>query len=135
MTPEALAATHAAAFPGKGWPAADFRNYLAKPFHVVFGAEECFAVLSVIDAFAEILTLATHPGSQRQGRAAALLKDLDTTLRTQGVDQIELEVAADNSPAIGLYAAAGYARVGERKDYYRAPDGTRVTALRMRKTL
>lgn len=135
MTPEALAATHAAAFPGKGWSARSFSDFAASPHHMVAGDEACFAVLSVVGDCAELLSLATHPDRQRQGRARDLLASLHDELQTQGVSELHLEVAADNAAALALYRMAGFSTFAERKDYYRAPDGRRVTALRMRKTL
>jgi ribosomal-protein-alanine N-acetyltransferase len=46
-----------------------------------------------------------------------------------------LEVAEDNAPALTLYERFGFVKVGERAGYYRRADGTRATALVMRKLL
>ena len=46
-----------------------------------------------------------------------------------------LEVAKDNAPALALYERFGFAKVGERSGYYRRADGTRATAIVMRKAL
>lgn len=135
MNPDALAATHEAAFPGKGWDADAFAGFVASPNHLVAGSEDCFAVLSVVGECAELLSLATHPDRQRQGRARVLLALLHDELRTRGVREVHLEVATDNAAARALYARAGFAQVAERKDYYRRPGGGRVTALILRKDL
>ena len=64
---------------------------------------------------AEILTLAVTPLARRQGIAQALVAQV--VAATSGL-QIFLEVAADNDPARQLYAAAGFAECGRRRDYY-----------------
>jgi ribosomal-protein-alanine N-acetyltransferase len=46
-----------------------------------------------------------------------------------------LEVVKDNVPALALYERFGFVKVGERAGYYRRPDGTRATAVVMRKAL
>ena len=46
-----------------------------------------------------------------------------------------LEVAKDNAPALALYERFGFVQVGERAGYYRRADGSRATAIVMRKSL
>ena len=46
-----------------------------------------------------------------------------------------LEVAKDNASALALYERFGFVKVGERAGYYRRADGTRATAVVMRKSL
>jgi ribosomal-protein-alanine N-acetyltransferase len=51
-----------------------------------------------------------------------------------GAFDLFLEVAADNTAAIALYAATGFDRVGLRKGYYPHPDGAK-DAVVMRRAL
>jgi ribosomal-protein-alanine N-acetyltransferase len=44
-------------------------------------------------------------------------------------------VAKDNASALALYDRFGFVKVGERTGYYRRADGTRATAVVMRKSL
>ncbi len=84
---------------------------------------------------AEILNIATAPAARRQGLGRALLTEGERLVRERGVGRIFLEVAADNLPAQGLYGRFGYAQVGERKAYYKRPDGSRMDALVLAKDL
>lgn len=118
LSPDALALTHAAAFGTGGWDAGTFRDYLDKPFHWVFGDADCFAVLKIIADEGEILTLATHPDQQRQGRACALLTQILTATDKMGVTHLFLDVAEDNAAARALYMQAGFEQFATRRNYY-----------------
>ena len=134
MTPDGLARTHAAAFPGKGWGTTDFDRYLSDPRVTVHGDETAFAVIRRIADEAEILTLATHPEAQGAGRATALLAAALDTERAAGATSVFLEVAEDNAAARALYDRAGFIQVAERKDYYKSANGL-TTARILRKSL
>jgi [ribosomal protein S18]-alanine N-acetyltransferase len=71
---------------------------------------------------AELLLIAVAPEARRRGVGAALLRAVIAESRGRGVVKLHLEVRAGN-PAIALYAAAGFAKVGERRAYYRGRDG------------
>lgn len=118
MTPAGLAQTHAAAFGEAAWDQASFADYLAKSFHWVFGDDRCFAVLKVIADEAEILTLATHPDDQGQGRATDLMQNILQEMRRMGVTHLFLDVAEDNAAARALYARCGFEQYATRHNYY-----------------
>ena len=84
---------------------------------------------------AELLTLAVDPAHQRRGAGAALLAETMRAAATAGAQTLFLEVAADAAPARALYAAAGFAPVGRRRDYYRGATGARADAIVMRRAL
>jgi len=84
---------------------------------------------------AEILTIAVTPKARKRGIGAALLATHLPTLAAVGVKSLFLEVEAGNTAAIRLYQNFGFRQVGERKAYYRTADGSRATALVLRRDL
>ena len=144
-----LAALHRAAFAPRGarpWSAGEFSALLAAPGTVLLrapagaGAPPAPRLLGFVLARAvagegEILTIAVHPSARRRGIGRRLLADLHAKLRRAACTRLFLEVAADNAPALALYAAAGYARIGLRPAYYPRESGPRADALILEKTL
>lgn len=118
MTPEGLARTHAAAFGGKGWPDADFARYLDDPNVLVHGTDLSFVVLRRAGPEAEILTLASDPECQGHGLATRNLERALRILGQQGVQEIFLDVAEDNIPALALYARCDFTEFSRRPHYY-----------------
>ncbi|NNU78901.1 GNAT family N-acetyltransferase [Halovulum dunhuangense] len=138
MTPEALAALHARAFPGppRPWSAAEFAEVLALPGVALFTAgTAAFLIARRAGPEAEILTLCTAPDARRQGHAARLLAEMQRWAEASGVEELFLEVAETNIAARALYAAAGFVPRGHRKDYYDAGGRVRVHAHVMGKCL
>ena len=132
----ALAATHARAFAGtRGWSEAEFASLLASPGVHLIGDAKSFVLGRVTLDEAEILTLATDPGWQRQGLARKVLQQFSTIAKRHGAATLFLEVAADNAPALALYRSAGFMEVGYRPQYYATQTGTRMGALVLRKVL
>ena len=136
MTPEALAALHAAAFDlDRGWSADEFEALLSAPGAILEATEGAFLLGRVTHDEAEVLTLATDPVQRRRGRAAGLLRAFEVSARTRGATAVLLEVAADNRPALALYEGHGYRPAGRRPRYYARADGPAVDALVLRKDL
>ena len=52
-----------------------------------------------------------------------------------GAQAMFLEVDEHNAPALALYRRLGFVKVGQRSGYYRRGDGSRATAVVMRKAL
>ena len=119
MTPDGLSRTHAAAFDGHGWPEADFAAYLNDSTIHIHGTDLCFVVLRVAGPEAEILTLATAPDCQGNGLATKTLTSAIQTLTAQGVEDVFLDVAEDNAPALALYARCGFIEFSRRHNYYK----------------
>jgi ribosomal-protein-alanine N-acetyltransferase len=76
----------------------------------------------------ELLLIGVLPNLHRQGIGGKLLEDFVDRARSQGADRVHLEVR-DGNPAAAMYRAAGFQPIGRRRNYYRAPDGTRFDAL------
>ncbi|TCH96137.1 GNAT family N-acetyltransferase [Roseococcus sp. SYP-B2431] len=125
-----LAALHATCFPpGSAWDAETLAALLALDGTFALRAGEAGFILArqTLDE-AEILTLAVAPAARRGGLGAALVRAALARVAAAGAKAMFLEVAEANAAAIGLYAAAGFARIGLRRDYY-AP-GSHALAMR-----
>jgi [ribosomal protein S18]-alanine N-acetyltransferase len=125
----AMAAIHAGAFPpGARWGEEAFAAQLALPG--VFGLIDPaggIALARVAADEAEILTLAVIPAARHRGLARALLAVAMAHAQAAGARRITLEVSAGNEAARALYAAAGFAEIGQRRRYY--PDGSDALVL------
>jgi ribosomal-protein-alanine N-acetyltransferase len=84
---------------------------------------------------AEILTIAVDPAHRGKGVGRALLSENLRQAANASAKAMFLEVAEDNAPALALYERFGFVKVGQRSGYYRRADGTRATAVVMRKFL
>lgn len=76
----------------------------------------------------ELLLLAVVPQFRRFGLASQLLTELARDAAERGAQRLLLEMRRGN-PAERLYRTFGFHNIGERKDYYRLADGTRVDAI------
>ena len=74
-------------------------------------------------------TIAVAPATQRAGLGTRLLTTLLTEAETRGCRRVDLEVRADNTPAIALYERHGFTRIGVRRRYYQ-PSGTDAIVMR-----
>jgi ribosomal-protein-alanine N-acetyltransferase len=145
----ALAAIHAVAFAGEGraWSAPEILAMLNEPVVALrlahhelaeAGGELApvgFALYRTVTDEAELLTVSVRPEVRRAGLGAGLLAACDAGARAEGAIGMYLEVAEGNAAARALYARAGFREVGQRKDYYRRPDGSRYDALVLAKAL
>lgn len=81
-----------------------------------------FALSRAVIDEAELLLLAVTPAARRHGIGGALLRGVIAEARARSIATLHLECRAGNA-AIGLYAAAGFAKTGERRAYYRGVGG------------
>jgi|SRR5271165_678739 len=75
------------------------------------GFEGCmvgFAVAQPIRKIGRILTLDIVPEARRFGLATQLMSECETRLRACGCEQVILETAVNNEPALRLYHKLGY---------------------------
>jgi ribosomal-protein-alanine N-acetyltransferase len=136
MTPEELATLHGQAFTRqRAWSAAEFSALLDGRGVFLINKPQAFALGRVILDEAELLTIATNPDHQRQGLGRQVLHAFHEEAAASGATRAFLEVAADNSAAIALYTAAGYATDARRPRYYHMTDGAMVDALMMSRSL
>ncbi len=81
-----------------------------------------FAMVRSVADEAELLLLAVDPACRRRGIGKALLRAVIAEAQAGGIADLHLEVRADNE-AVKLYAGQGFAKVGERRGYYRGKTG------------
>ena len=118
---------------GEAWTHNQVLGLLAMPgvwltIAEIGGEPAGFALARRVLDEAELLLLATAPALRRRGVAAALLRSVVTDSVAQNARTLHLEVR-DGNEAIKLYRAAGFAKVGERRHYYRGVDGKSFDAL------
>lgn len=112
------------------------RAVVAEGVFIGSASEPCGFVMSRIAADeAEILSIVMAGGRRRSGLGQALLCAHLAQLAARGTARLFLEVEEGNVPAIGLYHRLGFETVGRREGYYPKPDGSRATALVMRRDL
>jgi [ribosomal protein S18]-alanine N-acetyltransferase len=135
-----LAEIHASSF-GHAWDEDELSRLLSQTgvFALVirranpFGTRRPlgFILIRSVAGEAEILTIAVDPKHRGRGLAEKLLQQAMFRLYSERCECLFLEVDAANEPALRLYKARGFRKVGERKGYYRSGDGD-GTALVMR---
>lgn len=113
---------------GQPWPADDIALLVSGPgghgwIALCAGCPVGHALARRAADEAEILAIGSRPAARRRGVARALLNRAIGDLANLGARRIYLEVAVDNAPALALYRACGFARVGKRTDYYRRGSG------------
>ena len=90
-----------------------------------------YCLYQVVFEQAEILRIGTCPDYQRQGIASLIFAELNTHLKEIQVENLLLEVRADNAPAIALYERQEFVVIHKRKGYYQLPHQPAVDALIM----
>ncbi len=78
----------------------------------------------------EIYRIAVMPKHRKRGVGYRLLDYAHKTERGRGLECLFLEVRSQNFPAIALYRAYGFTKIGERKGYYKDPDDDAVIMLK-----
>lgn len=68
-----------------------------------------------------ISNVCTAPEFRRRGVASALIDETVTRAAALGLSFLSLEVRRSNEPAIRLYEARGFQKVGVRQGYYEKP--------------
>ncbi len=127
----ALAAIHGAAFPpGERWgrDAMALQMELPGVFALIDPRGGMIMARIAADE-AEILTLAVMPEQRRLGLARGLLAEAAVVAENCGAVALFLEAALRNTAARGLYEAAGFVVVGQRRRYYADGDDALVMRL------
>jgi ribosomal-protein-alanine N-acetyltransferase len=78
---------------------------------------------------AYIQTMAVAPKARNRGLGQQMLGELLDEARRRHCPHVDLEVRADNEPAIRLYERNRFTRIGVRHGYYQ-PSGTDALVMR-----
>lgn len=124
---------------GEGWTSAQCMGMLSLPGSWLTLAERDGATIGFALSRAtlddgELLLIAVHPDARDTGVGRALLRAVIADAKARGVLRFNLEVRANN-PAISLYATEGFAKIGERRDYYRGSSGEVFDAVTYQKII
>ncbi|MEO8247753.1 MAG: GNAT family N-acetyltransferase [Burkholderiales bacterium] len=78
-----------------------------------------FAVMQFGDEHAHLALLCVDPKQQRRGIGRCLTEWLIESAQVAGIARIELELRADNEPALAFYRRLGFAQTRVVPGYYR----------------
>ncbi len=136
-----LAEIHAASF-HRGWSAAEMEALLAQDTVLTivarrgspFGSRRPvgFVMMRSAGDEAEVLTVAVAPRQRTRGLGRQLMDEALRRLYRDRVKSVFLEVDDGNEAALALYKRLGFARVGQRRNYYKKSGAAASTALVMR---
>ena len=115
--------------PGIAYTEEELRHFLDRPTALALVSEKAGKIegFVIADRFrsrgagrwmGHIITLDVLPEARRHGLGASLLTRAEKELKTAGCDDVALEVAEDNSPAIGFYKKHGYTVLKILPRYY-----------------
>jgi len=79
---------------------------------------------------AQVMTIGTAAAHQGTGVGRALLDALVARARELGAPSVLLEVRVDNEPALRLYEAVGFEKLGMRRGYYQ-PENKDAWTMRL----
>ena len=79
---------------------------------------------------AQVMTVGTDAAHQGRGVGRAMLVALVDRAREVGAASVLLEVRVDNAPALHLYEALGFERLGRRRGYYQ-PENVDAWTMRL----
>lgn len=124
---------------GEAWTRNQCLGVLAMPgvrltLAMVDDAPAGFAMVRAVADEAELLLLGVDPRFRRRGIATALLRAVIAEAQVTGIADLHLEVRANNE-AVKLYTAQGFAKVGERRGYYRGKTGETFDAHTYRRAV
>ena len=124
---------------GEAWTRGQSLGVLAMPgvrltLALIDDTAAGFAMVRTVLDEVELLLLAVTPACRRRGVGTALLRAVIGDGAAAGAADLHLEVRAGNE-AVALYRAHGFAKVGERRGYYRGRSGQAHDAHTYRRPL
>ena len=128
-----IASIESKVFPD-AWNQRDITNLICTEGGVCFVAMEgdkvvAYVLARLIPPECEIYRVAVLPEYRKRGIAYRLMDYAIKTSRGKGLEIVFLEVRESNLPAVKLYEAYGFKRIGLRKNYYKNPTENAVLML------
>ncbi len=126
-----------ASFPTDAWSSAMMREELASPHGWYIVDEEAGRLVGYAglrapkgSKDADVQTIALAEAFRGRGRGRALLRALIAEAARRGVNEVFLEVRADNPVPQALYASEGFVELARRPHYYQ-PDDVDAVVMRL----
>lgn len=120
------------------WTARNFSDCIEKGYYsMVLEDKEMFvgfAIMAISSEESHLLNIGVNKDFRGSGFGEQILKKMIIAAEVMGSKKIILEVRVSNKIAYRLYEKLGFHEIGERKKYYRLPEG-REDAYVMSKTL
>ena len=120
------------------WTERNFTDCLEKGYSSLALEEDKrlvgFAIMAISTEESHLLNIGVNKDFRRSGYGEKILKKMIIAAEVMGSKKIILEVRVSNKIAYRLYEKLGFYEIGERKKYYRLPEG-REDAYVMSKTL
>ena len=120
------------------WTARNFSDCIEKGYYsmVLEDNERLvgFAIMAISSEESHLLNIGVNKDFRGSGFGEQILKKMIIAAEVMGSKKIILEVRVSNKIAYRLYKKLGFHEIGERKKYYRLPEG-REDAYLMSKTL
>ena len=120
------------------WTARNFSDCIEKGYYsmVLEDNERIvgFAIMAISSEESHLLNIGVNKDFRGSGFGEKILKKMIIAAEVMGSKKIILEVRVSNKIAYRLYEKLGFHEIGERKKYYRLPEG-REDAYVMSKTL
>ena len=129
-----IAALEAAVFPDP-WQERDIIDLITTEGAMCFTAVDGDRVVAyflgrLIPPEGELYRIAVIPEKRQRGVGYRLLDYAYKTSKGRGLESLFLEVRSQNVPAIKLYEAYGFERIGLRRRYYKNPDDDAIIMLK-----
>ncbi len=133
---DAIAALDVDLFGPESWSRATHREELASPFRRYLCVVDEGRLVGwggiIVATASDLVTIGVARTHQRRGIGAALLAALLAEANGEGIEEMFLEVRADDAGAQRLYERAGFEAIAVRPNYYQA---TGTDAVVMHKAL
>jgi ribosomal-protein-alanine N-acetyltransferase len=117
------------------WTRGNFADSLKSGYQLLalMGGDTLMGYFVAMEGVQEVhlLNITVAPMFQGQGYGVLMLDALALWARSRQAQCLWLEVRLSNARAMQVYQRYGYARVGERKNYYPADHGQREHAVVM----
>ena len=117
------------------WSERDISDTITHEGAMCFTATEggrvvAYVIGRIIPPEGEIYRVAVVPERRQRGVGYRLLDYAMKTSRGKGLETAFLEVRSKNLPALALYRAYGFEKVGLRKGYYKNPDDDAIIMVK-----